>query len=129
MKKIFAFLLLFCIFAASFGCGKAGDPVHLEIPDTKKIILRNGSTGAFTEITDPEAVSMITDSFRTLTLKKEGKTDSTGWTYGISWLDENEKELLKLYCGAEPESVSMDGYDWTITGGSVDVALLDRLLG
>ena len=128
MKKILAFLLVFCISAVFFGCGNAGDPSHLDIPAAKKIVLKNGSTGTLTEITDPETVSMITDSFRALTLKKEGKADSTGWTYGISWFDEDDQELLKLYCGAEPESISINGYVWAITGGSVDAALLDRLL-
>ncbi len=130
MKKIIVYIMALCAAVSLVGCGShAGDSMQLNMDDVKKIVLMYGGTGAQAEITDAATISMLTDNFNTLTLKREGKVDSTGWTYGIGWYDEEGKELAKLYCGAEPETITKDGYVWDIISGSVDVALLNELLG
>ena len=88
----------------------------------------NGNTGDVVEISDTETIQSITDNFNSLTLQKKGKVDGTGWTYGIRWYDEAEKEIANISCGAEPKSITKDGYVWNITSGSIDTTLINELL-
>jgi uncharacterized protein YcfL len=129
MKKIIVFVLALFTVAALVGCSNHTEgSMQLNKDNVKKIVLTYGGNGSQAEITDAETISTITDNFNTLTLKKDGKVNSTGWTYCIGWYDKEGNESAKIYCGAEPKSIVKDGYVWNVTSGSVDVVLLSELL-
>ena len=129
MKKILVYVLAVCMIALLAGCGsQSASSSELNIVDAKKVVLIDGNTGDVIEITDIETIRSITDDFNSLKLQKQGKVDSTGWTYGIKWYDESEKEIANIFCGAEPTSISKDGYVWVITDGSVNTEMLNNIL-
>lgn len=111
------------------GCGsQSASNSGLSIADAKKIVLMDGNTGNIVEITDTETIQNITDNFNSLTLQRQEKVNSSGWTYGIRWYDEAEKEIANISCGAEPTSITKDGYVWVITDGSVNTEMLKKML-
>ncbi len=129
MKKILVYILAFCIVLSLAGCGSQSvSSSGLNITDAKKIVLTNGNTGDRVEITDTETIQSITDNFNSIKLQKRGKVNSSGWTYGIRWYDESEKEIANISCGAEPSSITKDGYVWVITDGSVNTEMLNSIL-
>lgn len=125
MKKIIVCMLIFCLMVSLVGCGNQS---ALNIVGAKKIVLMNGNTGDKTVITDTDTIQSITDNFNSLKLRRQGKVNSGGWTYGIRWYDETEKELARISCGAEPSSITKDGYVWVITGGSVNTEMLKNII-
>ena len=130
MKKFFLVCMLaFCMVLSLAGCGsQSASSSGLSIADAKKVVLMDGNTGDVVEITDTETIQNITDNFNSLKLQQQGKVDSSGWTYGIRWYDESEKEIANISCGAEPTSITKDGYVWVITDGSVNTEMLKKII-
>ena len=129
MKKLLACMLALCMILLLAGCGsRSASSSGLSIADAKKVVLMDGNTGNAVEITDTETIQDITDNFNSLMLQRQGKVDSSGWTYGIRWYDEAEKEIANISCGSEPTSITKDGYVWVITDGSVDTQMLKEII-
>ena len=110
LKKVFFPIVLLCVIVM-FGCAAY-----------------EGDDGSQVEITDEETIAAITENFNTLILNRDKKIDSTGWTYSVGWYDADGNELTKIYCGAQSDSITRDGYVWKIVSGSIDVDLLNDLL-
>ena len=125
MKKMFVWMLALCLIVSLAGCGSRS---AFHIAGAKKVVLIDGNTGAAFEITDAETSRRITGDFNSLKLQKQGKADSSGWTYGIRWYDEAGKEIAGISCGAEPTSITKDGCVWAITEGCVNTELLNSMM-
>ena len=118
-------LALLLLFAGCLAKGKAfaiGEAAMLEITD--------GSTGATVQVTDPEAIQSITDNLNAMKFSHAGNANGTGWSYGLTWLDQQ---------GEPFESLSLMGDGYTILYGGhyymgmeadqeIDLAFVESLL-
>ena len=64
-------------------------PHTLEIQDAAKITVMDGNTGKSVGITDLESIQYITDNINGLTYSKGDKVNSDGWSYALTWCDED----------------------------------------
>ena len=129
MKKIITLFFALLIVFSLVGCGNnTEESLQLSVDSVKKITIIYGNDGSQVEITDEETIAAITENFNTLILNRDKKIDSTGWTYSVGWYDADGNELTKIYCGAQSDSITRDGYVWKIASGSIDVDLLNDLL-
>mgnify|MGYP003420376921 FL=1 len=56
----------------------------------------SGNTGQSIEITDADSIQYITDNIYGLTYTRGEKVNSDGWSYGLTWSDENGNEVEKV---------------------------------
>jgi len=93
MKKIMMVVYAFILFSM-IACSSR--PHTFEIPNAKKITVISGNTGQSIEITDADSIQYITDNIYGLTYTRGEKVNSDGWSYGLTWSDENGNEVEKV---------------------------------
>ena len=126
-------LLLFLCITVFAGCG-ATTELNISTSEVSSIIIQSGTTGENFEVSDVDTIRLITDSFNSLSIKRSEKTCTTGCSYGLIWYGKDGKILESIAYAISPNEnytvtgIKKDGYDWKITNGEVDNALIESLL-
>ena len=95
MKKLLFVLLAICMLLAgcSFTKAEAPDMVNFKIEEAAvmEITCKNGTD--FTQITDKEVISKVSDSISSLTFKKGKSQSPEGDAYVIKWYDSKAQHI------------------------------------
>lgn len=127
MKKFLTAVLILALLLFPSGC--AAKTTTLDIGDASKIELRSGSTGEQIDVTDEDSIRHITENINAMKLRDEGKVDSDGWSYSLSWFDE-DGNCLKQITLVGGKTVVFEGHRYSTAddGEKADTAFLDKLL-
>jgi len=93
MKKIMLIVCMFILFSM-VACSSRSHT--FEIQGAAKITVTNGNTGKSIGITDADSILYVTDNINGLTYSKGDKVNSDGWSYTLTWSDEDGNEVEKL---------------------------------
>lgn len=125
MKRI---MMVACAFVILCMIGCSSRTHKFEIGDAAKITVTSGNTGEQVDITDTESIRYITDNIIGLTYSGGDKVNSDGWSYVLSWFDENGNEQKKLTVLNE-YTIIYDGryYKGMEADYEIDLAFLEKL--
>ena len=121
MKKILALILVISLFAALAACTQV---TRISIEDPVEIKLEKAGGGVAVTLTEAKTVKRITDVVCQIPLQA---ADNSGadWTYRITWLDENGKEITQVtLAGAQ---IRWEGQSYNLSVG-VDLSVVTDVL-
>ena len=91
----------------------------------KSIKIFRGSSGESVEISDAEVIKRITDNINSVELSREKRDNIDGFSYAISWYDENGAKIEAITVFYESK-VSYDGWIYTVkNNGEIDIEYVD----
>jgi len=125
MKKV---MLVVCVLVLFSMVACSSRPHTFEIQDSAKITVINGNTGKSVDITDSDSIRYITDNINGLIYSRGEKVNSDGWSYGLTWSDENGNKVEKVTVLNE-YTIIYDGryYKGMEADYEIDLALLNDL--
>ena len=125
MKKI---MLIVCMFILFSMVACSSQPHTFEIQGAAKITVTNGKTGESIVIADADSILYVTDNISGLTYSKGDNVNSDGWSYALTWSDEDGNEVEKLTILNE-YTIIYDGryYKGMEADYEIDLAFLEKL--
>ena len=121
MKKIIALALVLSLFAALAACTQV---TRISIDSPAEIKLEKAGGGVAITLTEAKTVKRVTDVICQLPLQAAEATEDA-WTYRITWLDENGKEITQVtLAGAQ---IRWEGQSYNLSVG-VDLSVVTDVL-
>lgn len=104
-------------------------PKHFDAKNATRITVFVGATGERVEITDPDAVSNITQSITSLSFRRGKRADIDGFRYTLTWYDGDGNSLLSLSFLGDDEKLIYKGRFYHVTGdGEIDLAPINVIV-
>jgi len=122
MRKYISLIVVLVYVLSLGGCSKSKT---FEIPETEKLTIISGTTGESIDITDLDDIKYITERINGVEYLKESKVNGSGWSYGLSWINENGETVEKLTLQGDGYTIIYDGYYYKGTTNNDE--LLDYL--
>lgn len=121
MKKILALALVISLFAALAACTQV---TRISIENPAEIKLEKAGGGVAVTLTEAKTVKHITDVVCQIPLQA-AENSGADWTYRITWLDENGKEITQVtLAGAQ---IRWEGSSYNLSVG-VDLSVVTDVL-
>mgnify|MGYP000664821053 CR=1 FL=1 len=121
MKKILALILVISLFAALAACTQV---TRISIENPAEIKLEKAGGGVAVTLTEAKTVKHITDVVCQIPLQA-AENSGADWTYRITWLDENGREITQVtLAGAQ---IRWEGSSYNLSVG-VDLSVVTDVL-
>ena len=121
MKKILALVLVISLFAALAACTQV---TRISIENPTEIKLEKAGGGVAVTLTEAKTVKRITDVVCQIPLQA-AENSGADWTYRITWLDENGREITQVtLAGAQ---IRWEGSSYNL-GVGVDLSVVTDVL-
>lgn len=103
-------------------------PQKVNVGESAKIELRDGSNGHSVVLTDAEDIAQITENINQLSFVRNGLTAGTGgWSYWLIWYDAQGNEIESLVlCG--DNTIRGDSFFYRSINGRFETEFLDMKL-
>ena len=121
MKKLLALVLVLSLFAALAACTQV---TRISIENPAEIKLEKAGGGVALTLTDAKTVTRLTDVVCQIPLQA-AENSGADWTYRITWLDENGREITQVtLAGAQ---IRWEGQSYNLSVG-VDLSVVTDVL-